>query len=440
MIKIGVISLGCSKNLVDTEIMIGLLKKEGYEITNDAAAADVIIINTCAFIDSAKEEAINTILEMAKYKTGGNLKKLIVTGCLAQRYSAEFQKELPEVDACVGVGRFSDIAGILKSDEKIFRGNEEGQYPEHAPRVLTTPSYTAYLKIAEGCDNKCTYCIIPKIRGKYRSRKIENIVAEAKELAEKGVKEINVVAQDTTRYGEDIYGKQMLPELLERLAAIDGVKWLRLMYLYPEKITDELISVITENEKIPPYFDVPVQHISDRILKRMNRRTTREQIYGLIEKIREKIPEAVIRTTLIAGFPGETEEEFCELADFVKRARFDRLGVFAYSREEGTPADKLDGHLPDEIKTGRAEKLMAIQKEISADKCREKIGTVNEALVEGLAENKYYGRTAADAPEIDGKVFFTSDRKLAPGDFVHVRITDAGVYDLRGVETDEPAK
>ena len=440
MTKVGFVSLGCSKNLVDTEIMIGQLSAAGYEIVADEQKADIIIVNTCAFIDSAKEEAINTILEMAQLKQRGNLKKLIVTGCLSERYKEEILKEMPEVDAVVGVGRFEEISEVINSDDKIFLGNKECLYPEKAPRIITTPKYMAYLKIAEGCDNNCTYCAIPMIRGKYRSRKIENIIAEAEGLAKNGVKEIIVIAQDTTRYGEDIYKKKMLPALLEKLSLIDGIEWIRVMYAYPERITDELLSVISESEKISSYFDIPLQHINDRILKRMNRKCSKDEIYKLISKIREKIPEAVLRTSLITGFPGETEEEFNELCDFVKWARFDRLGVFAYSREEGTPADKLDNQLPDTVKAKRADIIMKIQQDISAQKCKKKIGTTERVLVEGIYKDKYVGRTISDAPDIDGKVIFTSDNKIQPGEFVCVKINNSGIYDLIGVETDEFTK
>lgn len=437
MTKVGFVSLGCSKNLVDTEIMIGQLNAAGYEIVADEQKADIIIVNTCAFIDSAKEEAINTILELAHLKESGSLKKLIVTGCLSERYKEEILKELPEVDAVVGVGRFDEISEVINSDDKIFLGNKERLYPEGAPRITTTPKYMAYLKIAEGCDNNCTYCAIPMIRGKYRSRKIESIISEAETLAKDGVVEIIVIAQDTSRYGEDICKKQMLPHLLEKLSRIEGIEWIRVLYTYPERITDELISVISENEKVSTYFDIPIQHINDRILKRMNRKCSKNEIYELINNIRAKVPEAVLRTSLITGFPGETEDEFNELCDFVKWAQFDRLGVFAYSREEGTPADKLDNHLPDTVKTKRADAIMKIQQEISAQKCKKKIGITQRVLVEGKYKDKYVGRTICDAPDIDGKVIFTSDNKIQPGEFVYVKINNSGIYDLIGVETDE---
>ena len=434
--NIGFISLGCNKNLVDTEIMVGMCKESGFDITDDEALADVIVVNTCAFIDDAKSEAIDAILGAARYKEG-RLKKLIVTGCLAQRYREEILSEMPEVDAVVGVGRFEDIVKIIKSDEKLFTDKQESLYPEYAPRVLSTPPYTAYLKIAEGCDNRCTYCAIPMIRGRLRSRRIEDILAEAQRLADGGVREINVVAQDTTRYGVDIYGEPRLTELLRRLEKTDGIKWIRALYTYPEMISDELLDLINSSDKIASYFDIPIQHISDPVLKRMNRQSTGKEIYGLIEKIRAKVKDPVLRTTLIVGFPGETSEDFEKLRDFVKFAEFDRLGVFKYSREEGTPAYKLPDQINDDIKALREGIIMQLQQGISARKLKSKTGNTYEVLKEGNAGGKCVGRTMGDAPEVDGRVIFDSARKIANGEFVKVKITDANSYDLIGVLKDE---
>lgn len=432
MNNIGFVSLGCSKNLVDTEIMAGLVKKGGLSIVTDESKADVIIVNTCGFIESAKEEAISTILEMAEYKRSGRLKKLIVTGCLAERYRDEILREMPEVDAVVGVGRFSEIYDVITSAESSFFGNEDGAYPEHAPRILSTPSYTAYVKIAEGCDNHCTYCAIPKIRGRYRSRRIEDIVKEVEGLAEGGVKELNVIAQDTTRYGIDLYNEPMLTQLLEKISAVSGIKLVRVLYTYPEMITDGLIELVKNNEKIAKYFDIPLQHSEDSVLKRMGRKSNNAGICALISKIRREIPGAVIRTSLIVGFPGESGEEFEGLCEFVKWARFDRMGVFKYSREEGTPADLLDGHLDEEVKEERYMKLMEMQQGISRELNRERIGQTMTVLIEGRVGSRYFGRTQFDAPEIDGRVYVKTKTALAPGDFVRVRITGARNYDLIG--------
>lgn len=432
MTNVSIISLGCSKNLVDSEIMSGILEENGFFLTDDSENAEVIIVNTCAFIDEAKTEAINTILEMAEYKKCGRLKKLIVTGCLAERYKDEVLRELPEVDAIVGVSRFDEIADIIKSGENEFLGCENAAYPESAPRITATPFYTSYIKIAEGCDNCCTYCAIPMIRGKYRSRRIEDILTEARRLSENGTKELIVIAQDTTRYGEDLYGESRLPELLSELAKIKDFSWIRVLYMYPERITDEILNVFAENENIVNYFDIPIQHISAKVLKRMGRPCSGDDIKALISKIRAKLPGAVLRTTLMTGFPGENEEDFKELCDFVKNTKFDRLGVFAYSREEGTPADKLDGHLDEEIKCARRDRIMEIQKAISAEKCRKYIGKTLPVLAEMIADDICIGRTAFDAPEIDGNVYFTGAGEGVLGDIVNVLITDADEYDLKG--------
>jgi len=429
--KVGMISLGCPKNLVDSEIMLGILNKDGFEITFQPEEADVIIINTCAFIEDAQSEAIETILEMAQYKEQ-NLKKLIVTGCLSQRYKEEVLSLLPEVDAVVGIDEIEKISDIIKDDEKYFVGEGCGAYPESQPRILTTPPYMAYLKIAEGCDNNCTYCAIPFIRGKFRSRKMEDILKEAEKLAEGGAAEIMVVAQDTTRYGEDIYGESKLAELLESLCKIEKIKWIRVLYTYPERLSDEIINVVRENDKIANYFDIPIQHISDSVLKRMGRRTDGKSIRELIKRIKTRIPDAVIRTSLIAGFPGESEEDFGELEAFVSEGHFSRLGVFAYSKEEGTPAFKLRGHLPEEVKKARADRIMELQNKISKEFCKGFIGKEIEVIVEGGVGDTYFGRSQQDAPEIDGKVFFTGGGDHLLGRFATVKITDADDYDLKG--------
>ena len=419
--------------------MVGLSRQNGYNIVNDESQADVIVVNTCAFIDEAKSEAIDEILRAAQYKSD-RLKKLVVTGCLAQRYRDEILTEMPEVDAVVGVGRFEDIVNIIESDEKLFTDRQEALYPEYAPRVLSTPPYTAYLKIAEGCDNRCTYCAIPMIRGRLRSRKAEDIIDEAKRLADGGVREINVVAQDTTRYGMDIYGEPRLVPLLRELEKIDGLKWIRVLYTYPEMISDEFLELVNKSEKIASYFDIPIQHISDAILKKMNRKSTSEQIYSLIEKIREKVRNPVLRTTLIVGFPGETSADFDELCDFVKSAEFDRLGVFKYSQEEETPAYNMPDQINDDVKAVREGIIMQIQKDVSARKMKEKVGRSFEVLKEGNVGKKCVGRTIGDAPEIDGRVIFTANRKIENGEFVRVKILDAKSYDLIGEMENESSE
>lgn len=444
MLKIALESLGCSKNLVDAEIMMGILNRKGYKLVGDFSEADIIIVNTCGFIESAKQESIDTILDLAQYKTTGNLKILIVTGCLAQRYAEELKNEIPEIDAIVGTGSYQNIDDIingLKEEKQIVSLNDiEFAFNEELPRYISTPSHMAYLKIGEGCDNHCTYCIIPKLRGKYRSRKMEDIVKEAKELASRGVKEVVVIAQDTTKYGCDIYGKEMLPELLEELAKIEGFKWIRIMYSYPESITEELVKVIKKYDNICNYFDMPIQHASNKILKLMNRRTTKEDILSKIEMIRTHIPNATIRTTIIVGFPGETEEDFKEVIDFAKTVKFDRLGAFAYSREEDTAADKLPNHLEEDIKVERRDALMLVQQEISQELNAAKVGNIYEVLIEEQVEDKVYiGRTQGDAEEIDSIVYAKSKDKLNTGDFVKVKINNALEYDLMGDVIDELA-
>ena len=437
MLKIALESLGCSKNLVDAEIMMGILNKKGYKLVGNMEEADIALVNTCGFIESAKQESIDTIIEIASLKETGNLKLLIVTGCLAQRYSDELKEEIPEIDAIVGTGSYQNIDEIvasLEKENKIVSLNDiEFVYNEDLPRYVSTPSYMAYLKISEGCDKHCTYCIIPKLRGKQRSRKLEDIVNEAKDLASRGVKELVVIAQDSTMYGSDIYGKAVLPELLEKLAQIEGIKWIRIMYSYPESITEDLVKVIKKYDNICNYFDMPIQHASNKILKLMNRHTTKEDILAKIEMIRNNIPDATLRTTIITGFPGETEEDFEEVIEFIKEVKFDRLGAFAYSREEGTAADKLPGHIDQEIKEQRRDRLMMVQQGISQEVMATKIGKTFEVLIEEQIEkNVYMGRTQGDAEEIDSIVYVKSKEQLSAGDFVMVKINNALEYDLMG--------
>ncbi len=434
--KISLVSLGCSKNQIDAEKMLYRLQKAGFVITPDMAEADAAIVNTCGFIEDAKAEAVENILEAARFKQDG-LKALVVTGCLAERYRDEILEELPEVDAVVGLAGNADIAKIVQS---AIDGGKGGHYGEkesfslEGPRVLSTPFYTAYLKIAEGCDNCCTYCAIPKIRGRFRSRKMEDILSEAQELVLGGVKELVLVAQDTTRYGEDLYGKGRLPELLKELCRLEGLHWVRVLYTYPERITAELLQVMAEEPKVVRYFDIPIQHCNDAILKKMNRRSTKAQLVELINEIRAKMPDATLRTTLITGFPGETEAQFEELCEFVAEMQFDRLGCFAYSAEEDTPAAEFEGQVPQQKRVDRAENIMNQQSRIAETKNQEKIGSVAEVLVEGYDNyiKCYFGRSAADAPEVDGKVFFMSARPLKMGDFVQVQINDTLEYDLLG--------
>ena len=434
--KIGFVSLGCPKNLTDTETMIGLLKNE-YILETNPENADIIIVNTCGFIESAKQESIDTIIEMGQYKQTGNLKKLIVTGCLAQRYSAEILEQLPEVDAVAGTASFIDIKTVLdeafNGEKRIFMRDINEAVPENLPRVLATPHYAAYLKIADGCNNKCTYCVIPQIRGKYRSRTIESIVDEAKKLAADGVREIILIAQDTTYYGVDLYKKKMLAPLLQELEKIDGLRWIRVHYCYPEMIDDDLIDVFANSKKICPYIDIPFQHASDGVLKKMARRSSFEKNCRLIDTLREKVENIYIRSSFIVGFPGETEEDFGILKEFIKKARLDRLGVFTYSPEEGTIAAEMDSQIDEEVKQARRDEIMEIQKQISKEKCDEKIGTVIEVLCEGsLRKNLFAGRSKGDSPEIDGTVVFKSAQDIKPGEFVKIKVTKAYNYDLEG--------
>lgn len=438
-IRVGMVSLGCPKNQVDAEKMMFSLRKYGFELIQDAALADVAIINTCGFIQSAKEEAIETMLEFIALKKEGRIKGVICTGCLAERYKQDILDEMPELDAVVSLGKDAEIAQIVKNimsgenGEKLYAG-DKCSLPLEGGRIISTQPFYAYLKIAEGCSNGCTYCAIPAIRGKFRSRTIENILEEARWLADNGVTELVVVAQDTTRYGEDIYGESRLPELLAELCKIEGFHWIRTLYLYPERITDKLIDTIAEQDKLVKYFDIPIQHCNADILKRMNRCGSRETLTELIGKIRARIPNVIIRTTLITGFPGETQEQFEELAEFANDMRFERLGCFAYSAEEGTPAAKFEGQLPDEEKERRSDVIMEQQMFINDVQNQEMIGKVVEVVTEGF--DRYaeccFGRSAADAPEIDGKIFFSSERKLTVGEYVKVKIDDTLDCDLLG--------
>lgn len=443
--KVGIVSLGCPKNLVDSEVMLGLIKDAGYEITNDEKEADVIIVNTCGFIDSAKQESINTILEMAQYKKDSR-KYLIVTGCMAERYKEEIMKEMPEVDAVVGTGNYGEIADVLervaKGERPVIYGCLDNTSHLENTRVISTKTGFAYLKIAEGCSNCCTYCIIPALRGPYRSRKIEDIVKEAKMLSESGVKEVILVAQDTTMYGIDLYGKRKLVELIRQLSNIDGIEWIRLLYCYPELIDEELINEIASNDKVCKYLDIPLQHISDDILKKMGRRSTSSEIKNLISTLRERIPQIILRTSLIVGFPGETDEDFALLREFIKEYRFDRLGIFTYSKEEGTPAAKLKPQVPKKVKEKRYNELMKLQSEIVAESNMSKIGEVYKTIVEGVAEDGifYYGRSYAEAPDIDSLIYFTSMEPLETGSFVDVKILNTDNYDLIGEVVNESSK
>ena len=435
--KVALVSLGCPKNQVDAEQMLYLLKNAGFTIGAEESEADAIIINTCGFIEDAKREAIENILEAAAYKTQGNCKALIVTGCLSERYKDDISGELPEVDAVVGLGSHDNIAEIVKTAIEGKKANYYGEKTAlclNTPRILGGYPFSAYIKIADGCNNCCTYCAIPLIRGQMRSRKIEDIVAEAKTLAENGVKELIVVAQDTTAYGEDIYGERKLPELLHELCKIEGLHWIRTLYTYPEKITDELIKTVKTESKLVKYFDMPLQHINGEILKKMNRRGNKASITAVIEKIRKEIPDCTLRTTLITGFPGETDGQFTELHEFVRDIGFDRLGCFAYSPEEDTVAAGMPDQIDEQTKIDRAELIMETQNTVSLRKNEEKIGKTYEVLIEGYDDyiRCYFGRSTADAPEIDGKIFFMTDRPLCLGDFVKVKINDCMDYDLLG--------
>ncbi len=436
--KILFISLGCDKNLVDSEVMLKLLEEKGYQFTEDETEADIIIINTCCFINDAKEESVNTILEMAEYRKCGSCKALIVTGCLAQRYQKEILDEIEEVDAVIGTATYD---AITETVEKVLGGQKELRFenidrlvPDQGGRILTTGGHYAYLKIAEGCDKHCTYCIIPKLRGHFRSVPEERLVAEAETLAGQGVKELILVAQETTLYGVDLYGEKRLPELLRKLAAIPGIRWIRVQYCYPEEITEELIQTIKTEPKICHYLDLPIQHASDRILKRMGRRTTQADLRRIIGRLREEIPDICLRTTLISGFPGETQEDHEELMRFVDDCEFDRLGVFTYSPEEDTPAAVMPDQIPEELKEERRAELMELQQEIAFEKAEDMTGRELEVMIEGKVadENAYVGRTYKDAPGVDGYLFLNTDETLMSGDFARVRVTGAAEYDLIG--------
>ncbi len=436
--KIYFVSLGCDKNLVDSEVMLGALAKQGYGFTDDETEADVVVVNTCCFINDAKEESINTILEMAELKKSGQVKALIVAGCLAQRYQHEIQKEIPEVDAIVGTTAIMDI---VKAVNKALWGSPENFIaPLNEPpvsgkkRVMTTGGYYTYLKIAEGCDKHCTYCVIPKVRGSYRSVPVDTLLQEAEELVSKGVKELILVAQEITLYGMDLYGRKALPELITGLCRIEGLCWMRLLYCYPEEITDELIQVIKKEEKVCHYLDIPVQSGSDAVLKRMGRKTDTAQIKAIVSKLRREIPDICIRTTLIAGFPGETEENHEETLAFVDEMEFDRLGVFAYSEEEDTPAAEMPGQIPEETKERRRDEIMELQQEIAFDAASRMEGRVVKAIIEGKVaeEDVYVARTYKDAPGVDGYLFINTERQLLSGDFVDVVVTGSNAYDLIG--------
>ena len=432
------ISLGCDKNLVDSEVMLGLLDSRGYQIVDDETIADVIVVNTCCFIHDAKEESIQTILEMAEYKKTGRLKALVVTGCLAQRYQQEIIDEIPEVDAVLGTASYDKIAEAI---DEALDGHTEmylediDRLPQvSSKRLVTTGGHYAYLKIAEGCDKHCTYCVIPKIRGNFRSVPMEQLLKEAKELAEGGVKELILVAQETTVYGQDIYGEKSLHRLLRELCKIDGIQWIRLLYCYPEETDANLIQVMKEEPKICHYLDLPIQHASDAILKKMGRRTSKAQLVDTIHTLREEIPDITLRTTLITGFPGETEEQHQELVEFVDEMEFDRLGVFTYSPEENTPAAELPDQIPEEVKADRQAELMELQQEIAFDLAEDMIDREVLVMIEGKVadENAYVGRTYRDAPNVDGLIFINTDEELMSGDFAKVKVTGAMEYDLIG--------
>ena len=459
--KIYLVSLGCDKNLVDSEIMLGLLSKEGYMITNELSEADYAIVNSCCFIGDAKEESINTIIEIGELKKEGKLKGLIVTGCLAQRYQSMITDELPEADAVIGTTAYDNIVSAIAEikaknglpDKSLFIEDLERLAGGEEHRLVPAGEISSYIKIAEGCNKRCTYCIIPYIRGNYRSIPMETILKEAEELAKQGTKELLLVAQETTLYGVDIYGKKALPELVHELSKISGIEWIRLLYCYPEEITDEIIDAIKNEKKVCHYIDLPIQHCSDRILKRMARKTNQAELRERIASLRKEIPDITLRTTLITGFPGETEEDFKELYNFVDEMEFDRLGVFTYSAEEGTPAAEMDGQVDEEVKIARRNEIMELQQEISAEKAEGRIGKVYEVLVEGTVpvdsvngeafasimevnedgKKVYIGRTYMDAPDVDGQVFFESDYEIMSGELVEVEIIASDEYDLFGV-------
>ena len=433
--KVLLISLGCDKNLVDSEVMLGLLNKAGHQLTNDETEADVVVVNTCAFISDAKEESINTIIEMGELKKTGKLKKLIVAGCLSQRYKDEIMKELPEIDVIIGATNYDKIVEAIETDEESIVDDINYTPRPIAERIVTTNASMAYFKVAEGCNKLCTYCIIPHIRGRYRSMPMDSLIASAEKLASDGIKELVLVAQETTLYGVDLYGEKKLPELLTKLSEIEGIEWIRLLYCYPEEITDELIEVMATNPKICHYVDIPIQHSENAILKRMGRRTSREDIVELVGRLRTAMPDIAIRTTLISGFPGETQELHDGLVDFVDECEFDRLGVFIYSPEEGTPAAEYEDQVDGELAVKWRDEIMELQQEISYEKNQQMIGSTQKVLIEGylVDDDVYVGRTYRDAPGVDGIVFVSAPYELISGSFVDVKITEANEYDLTGV-------
>lgn len=435
MVRVGMVSLGCSKNQVDAELMLALICQEGYEICADPAQCDVVIINTCGFIEDAKRESIETILEFAAQKGKGRLKCVVVTGCLAERYQSELAAEIPEADVVLGIGKNSDVVSAIRralSGDRVVEFAPKDSLSLEGDRMLANPPYFAYVKVAEGCDNRCSYCAIPLIRGGFRSRRMEHIIEEVKRLAARGVREINLVAQDTSRYGLDLYGEYKLPELIREVCKIPEVHWVRVLYCYPERITDELISTMAAEPKVCNYIDIPVQHGSDRILREMNRSGSRESILEVVRRVREGMPDAVVRTTLIAGFPGETEEDFAEMQALVAEGNFQRLGCFAYSQEEGTPAGEREDQLPEELRRRRADLIMEQQAPIAFAFAESCVGKKLEVLVEGKEQGRYYGRSYMDAPDIDTRVYFTAGTPCQPGDFVWVTIIGTEEYDLVG--------
>lgn len=436
--KILFISLGCDKNLVDTEVMLGMLASRGYEMTNDEQEADIIVINTCCFIHDAKEESIQNILEMAEYKKNGSAKALIVTGCMAERYRQEILDEIPEVDEVLGTTAYDRILdavdAALAGQHEVMTADLDALPLPETKRLVTTGGHFAYLKIAEGCDKHCTYCIIPKIRGNFRSVPMERLLKEAQDLAEQGVKELILVAQETTLYGKDLYGEKSLPKLLRELCKISGIRWIRILYCYPEEITDELIQVMKEEPKICHYLDLPIQHVNDTILKRMGRRTSKQELIDIVQKLRKEIPDICLRTTLITGFPGETQEQHEEVMEFIDTLEFDRLGAFTYSPEEDTPAATFEDQIDEEVKEDRQADIMELQQEIAFDKAEDMIGREVLVMIEGKVadENAYVGRTYRDAPNVDGLIFINTDVELISGDFAKVKVTGALDYDLIG--------
>ncbi len=440
-VKVGMVSLGCSKNQVDGEIMLSLIQRDGYELCGDAEQCDVVIINTCAFIEDAKRESIENILEFCELKRQGVIKAVVVTGCLAERYQQELVTEIPEADVILGIGRNTDIVNAIDQalqGKRVVEFAPKDELVMDAERVLTNAPYYAYIKLADGCDNRCTYCAIPNIRGRFRSRKMENILEEVRRFAAQGVTEMNLVAQDTTRYGEDIYGKLMLPELIREVCKVDGVHWVRILYCYPQRVTDELLEVMASEPKVVKYMDVPVQHASGRILKAMNRRDDYDYLRNLMQKIREKIPGVVLRTTFITGFPGETEEDFAEMTRLVKEVKFERVGCFTYSPEDGTPAYSMPEQIDEETKRRRADIVMSEQLAIAEEFARSWIGRELEVVVEGLNEETgiYYGRSYMDAPDIDTRVYFDSPYEHETGEYVMVTVTGSQGYDLVAEEAE----